>query len=128
MKKDFADALENKLQAVPARSAWARGVKEYAADLLEGLRCSLVLGEACASWPVMEAACLNGAANWAAFSWGGCSLIYDADIAGRLCNHSELIRTAGGRKRPNRLEEWLDVQARALFQAARLLHSLVEEA
>ena len=66
----------------------------------------------------VRAALLNGAADWSQYSWGGCSLIYDGDIAERLCCPSELKKTRNGERRPNSREEWLDVQARALFQAA----------
>lgn len=37
----------------------------------------------------------------------------------RLCTPSELRRTHNGERRPNSREEWLDTQARALYQAAR---------
>lgn len=60
---------------------------------------------------------MNGADGWSDYSWGGSALIYNEDIALRLCTPSELKRTANGSKRPNAREEWLDVQARALYQA-----------
>lgn len=92
------------------RSAWERGVKQYALELLEELE-----GEYSAS------KLLNGAENWRAYSYGGSALIYDADIAERLCSPSELKRTDNGRLQPNSRESWLDCQARALGQAARLV-------
>ena len=64
------------------------------------------------------AAMLNGARDWNEYSCGGCSAIYDEHIARRLCTPSELRRTYYGNRRPNNRETWLDVQARALFQAA----------
>lgn len=45
-------------------------------------------------------------------------MIYNADIAERLCCPSELKKTRNGERRPNNREEWLDTQARALYQAA----------
>ena len=63
--------------------------------------------------------------NWPAYSWGGCALVYDADIARALCAPWELRRTRGGELRPNRREEWLDVQARALAQACRRIERIV---
>lgn len=60
---------------------------------------------------------LNGAASWTEYSYGGCSLIYDSDIAETLCTPSELKRNKHGERKPNRDEEWLDVQARALWEA-----------
>lgn len=104
------------------RSAWNRGVTEYALELVEqlgeqingGYFNELDLTES----KKVRAALLNGAADWSQYSWGGCSLIYDRDIAERLCCPSELKKTRNGERRPNSREEWLDVQARALYQAA----------
>lgn len=70
---------------------------------------------------LIEKMALNGASNWDEYSWGGCSLIYDADIAERLCCPSELKKTRNGERRPNSREEWLDTQARALYQACNRL-------
>ena len=113
------EAIENK----PTRSAWDRGVKSYAVDLLDELTENIQGGyidpEDLDSPALLKKALLNGAADWAQYSWGGCSLIYDGDIAGRLCTPSELKRKRGGDLQPNSRETWLDVQARALYQAAR---------
>jgi hypothetical protein len=95
----------------PARSAWSRGVKDYAVDLIDGLE----------GLPVTKENLLNGADNWKAYSYGGSAFIYDADIAEALCNPSELKRTKNGDRQPNRNESWLDVQARALHQACNLI-------
>jgi hypothetical protein len=102
-----------RIQATSPRSAWSRGVKLYALELLESLE-----GE------YTEAALLNGAESWRAFSYGGSALIYDADIAERLCSPSELKRKKGGDLPPNAGETWLDCQTRALNQAARLIAKL----
>jgi hypothetical protein len=96
------------------RSAWDRGVQKYAIDLLEDLPKNVEYG----SIDSLKADLLNGAASWSMYSWGGCSLVYDSDIAERLCCPSELKKTRNGERRPNSREEWLDVQARALHQAA----------
>ena len=104
------------------RSAWDKGVTEYALELVEHLGEQISNGyfdELDLSDPgKVKAALLNGAADWSQYSWGGCSLIYDGDIAERLCCPSELKKTRNGERRPNSREEWLDVQARALYQAA----------
>lgn len=97
------------------RSAWDRGVATIAADLLGEY--SNNYGKNAAA-PTMTDL-LNGADNWSQYSWGGCYLVYDGDIAELLCTPSELKRTRNGERRPNSSEEWLDVQARALNQAAR---------
>lgn len=105
----------NIIEATNPRSAWNRGVKAYALELLEELPKNVEYG----SIQSLEADLLNGARDWNQYSWGGCSLIYDEDIAKRVCTPSELKKTCNGERRPNSREEWLDTQARALSQAAR---------
>lgn len=108
-----------------ACSAWGKGVSAYANDLLDTLA---EYPEAIAYGTRLEdveKVLLNGAENWDAYSWGGCALIYDQDIAKRLCSPSEYRKTGGGKKRPNIREQWLDVQARALYQAAQLVKDAI---
>lgn len=69
---------------------------------------------------------LNGVSDWHEYSWGGCALIYEGDIAEALCTPSELKRRDYGRLRPNSREEWLDVQARALYQAYNSIVRIVK--
>lgn len=110
------DAITNNKEWT--RSAWGRGVNEYALELLDELAENHTRDEL-ENASVIKALMLNGASSWSEYSWGGCSLIYDSDIAERLCTPSELKRTRDGKRRPNSREEWLDVQARALNQASR---------
>ena len=105
----------NVIESTNPRSAWNRGVKAYALEMLEELPKNVEYG----SFQSLEADLLNGAQDWKQYSWGGCSLIYDEDIAKRVCTPSELKKTRNGERRPNSREEWLDTQARALSQAAR---------
>ena len=98
------------IQSEKTRSAWSRAVQTYALEMLEELESDYT-----------AANLLNGAENWKAYSYGGCALIYDADIAERLCSPSELKKTRNGERQPNGRETWLDCQARALLQAARLI-------
>ena len=115
------ETIENK----PVRSAWNRGVKSYAVDLLDDLAENIQGGYIdpadLESPALLKKALLNGAADWAQYSWGGCSLCYDGQIAERLCTPSELKRKRGGDLQPNSRESWLDVQARALSQAANCI-------
>ena len=103
-------AISARIEATNPRSAWSRGVKLYALELLESLESDYT-----------AAALLNGAENWSAYSYGGSALIYDQDIAERLCSPSELKRKKSGDLPPSSRESWLDCQARALLQAARLI-------
>lgn len=114
-----------------ARSAWKRGVKLYAFELLDDLEWAIADGyftaDDMAAPKLAKRALLNGASSWSEYSWGGSALIYDGDIAERLCCPSELKKTRNGERRPNSREEWLDVQARALFQAANIICSAARE-
>ena len=101
----------------PGRSAWDRGVKAYAVELVEGLDDSADLGNEV----MLAKALLNGADDWRQYSEGGCALIYDSDIAERLCSASELKRRKGGERQPNSRENWIECQARALSQASALV-------
>ena len=103
-------SIYNKIESTKRRSAWARGVKEYALEMIESADVPITKEN-------VKAILLNGADNWEQYSYGGCALIYDADIAERLCSPSELKRVRWGDRNPNSRETWLDVQARALFQA-----------
>lgn len=112
------------ITTAPARSAWARGVKAYAAELCSSIRDAAAYAaetgtpSPLADRETVRAALLNGARNWCEYRRGGCALIYDGDIAARLCTASELRRTRNGQRDPNPRETWLDVQARALCQAS----------
>ena len=104
------------------RSAWARGVAEYAAELLEGLTERAEWeGREPRNVRELERWMLNGAADWQQYSEGGCALIYNRQIAERLCTPSELKKTDNGRKDPNPHETWINCQARALYQAAQIV-------
>ena len=108
-------------------SAWKRGVKKYAYDMIDELTGEQIQQEValCENRKLLHKLLLNGASDWLQYSWGGCSLIYNRDIAECLCSPSELKRTNGGTWRPNAREEWLDVQARALRQAEVLIASII---
>jgi len=104
------------IEKSPARSAWQRGVKSYAVDLLDNVE----------DEPISSKTLLNGADDWSAYSYGGCSWIYDRDIAEALCTPSELKKTRNGERNPNASETWLDCQARALHQACSLVLRLAK--
>lgn len=109
------------IESFPAeRSAWRRGVRQYAMDLVECLPTSLELtSENCSE------TLLNGAMSWKEWAYGGCGLVYDCDIAERLCTPSELHKKRGGELPPNAKETWLDVEARAVGQAAAAIKVIV---
>lgn len=133
-KHIYVEEARRQLEARQDRSAWDRAVTEDAIDLLDTVndRCEQVTrqfaeteeGSAAhvhdlfVSRVSLMDIMKNGAESWHDYSWGGCGLIYDGDIAEHYCTPSELKKVHGGERRPNSREEWLDVQARALRQAA----------
>lgn len=110
-----------KLGKLTPRSAWNRAVVSDAVDLVDSLTCSEIPN----NWEELKNLLLNGAAGWSAYSYGGCALIYDEDIARHYCTPSELRRVTHKdgtiSSRANATENWLDVQARALHKAAFLI-------
>lgn len=132
---DYTPVLAKAKQALEQRkdrSAWGRGVNEYAVDMLQQLadyyKDGYISGEALGNCTACQTAALNGARNWSEYSWGGSALVYDGDIAAALCTPSELKKTRNGDRRPNSREEWLDVQARALYQAFHRVYSAIKAA
>lgn len=119
------EMLINALEKRTGRSAWARGVNEYAEEIAESLKeTAEYKGREPENIEELTAWMLNGARDWSAASWGGSYEIYNGDIAKKLCTPSELKKTRDGERRPNSREEWLDVQARALYQAARIIRNI----
>ena len=116
--REYADIKET-LETRKDRSAWDKGVTIYALELLEEYaERAAYEGRQAANTAEFKEWLKNGASDWDQYSWGGSSLIYNSDIAERLCCPSELKKTRNGERRPNSREEWLDTQARALRQAA----------
>lgn len=106
------------------KSAWNKGVCNYAEELFDNYldrRDLLDYDDEARIGKIAEKDLLNGAADWNQYSHGGCSLIYDEDICMALCSPKEQKRTHNGELPPNDKEDWLDVQARALQQAATLV-------
>lgn len=117
------EVLRTVVDNEPSRSAWKKGVKTYAHMLLDSLEDWSYLNE----FTISEEAVLNGAPSWDEWSWGGCGLIYNYQIAELLCNPTELKKTKGGEKDPNPRESWLDVQARAARQAWWMIERAIQK-
>lgn len=124
--------IREEVESRTERSAWSRGVTAYALDLVDELEEATEGGyfdlSDLEAPKLVDRALLNGAADWNQYSWGGCSLCYDCQIAERLCTPSELKKTRHGERRPNSREEWLDTQARALFQASNRVKKSIRAA
>lgn len=132
---DYTTVLAKAAQTLEQRkdrSAWGRGVTKYAVDMLQQIadyyNGGYISADDLETLAAAEAVALNGARNWREYSWGGSALVYDGDIAAALCTPSELKKTRNGERRPNSMEEWLDVQARALHQAFRRMYGAIRSA
>lgn len=115
--------LKNGLENLNPRSKWLKAVKKDAINLIDWLEynnadLSRIELEG------LEKVLLNGARDWSQYSWGGNARIYNIDIAEAYCTPSELKRCNDGLNSPNRHEDWLDVQARALYQAMQLIKNV----
>ena len=111
-------------------STWNQGVNLYAKELIDNFK------EFKENYPnestlITLKPLLNGAKDWKQYSWDGNSLIYTNDIAERLTPYSTLKKLKkieyGTYDKPNKNEDWLDVQARALFQASNKILNLQEQ-
>ena len=124
MENVYTNELRKLVKEIPNTSAWKRGVKEYTDELLDNLEEKAQYYERLPrNEKELKEWLLNGAMDWEDYSYGGCSLIYDGDIAERLCTPSEFRKKNGGRIRPNRYETWLDEQAKALNYACLRIKS-----
>ena len=80
------ERMTAELQTIRNRSAWERGVNAYALELVEDLAMRAEYeGRNPETATELVKWLLDGAENWSRYSWGGSALIYNNDIASRLC-------------------------------------------
>ena len=114
-----AKEIIEKLESLKSpRSAWKKGVLHYAFFIMSKFDRETEIES--------EATLLSGAKDWWQASCSGGFYVNDEVIALTLCNNSELLMTRNGKRKPNRDETWLDIQARALFQASKLILSIMK--
>lgn len=118
MENIYTNELRKLVEEIPNTSAWKRGIKEYTDELLDNLEEKAQSYERLPrNEKELEEWLLNGAISWDEYSYGGCSLKSNRQIAERLCNPSELKKKGGGRIAPKRGETWFDEQSKALCHA-----------
>ena len=103
-----------KIESLPASSAWARGVKSYAINLV--VDCDIELTPENALKTL-----LNGARDWIDYSLIGNGLVYNCMIARALCTPCEFQKSNNGTIPPNRRKTWGEVEATALIQAFSII-------
>ena len=124
MEQKLIATIRQQIINSPTRSTWNRGVLIYALELFDNYIETSYIDSIN---QITEKDLLQGASNWSEYSWGGCAEIYDKDICKRLSTPSEQKRTRCGELKPNSNEDWLDVQARALYQAAQIVLSIANK-
>ena len=102
------------------RSAWDRGVAQYVEDFLLRLEDYQENERPIECLEQLLPVLLNGAKDWKHYSESGCSLVYDEDIAERLCTPAQLRDFRAGVSRLLNLD-WIESQSRALYQAWLIL-------
>ena len=118
MENIYTNELRKLVAEFPNRSAWKKGVKEYADELLNNLEeKSQLNGRLPKDEKELKEWLLNGATDCKDYSYTYCSLKYDSQIAERLCTPSEFKRKDGGRIAPSRHDNWFNEQAKALNYA-----------
>ena len=118
MENIYTKELRKMVAEFPNRSAWKKGVKKYADELLDNLEeKAQINGRLPKDEKELKEWMLNGAMDWEDYSYRGYALKLDSQIAERLFNSSELKKKDGGRLAPNRREGWLDLQTKALRDA-----------
>lgn len=120
MQRLVAD-IQKEITKHTARSAWDKGVRAYAVELFNSFVENRHLSDNMRVGKITEVDLLGGATSWSQYSFGGCSLVYDGDICERLSTPNEAKRLKYGERKPGMHNTWLDAQAEALRQAARIV-------
>lgn len=120
MQRLVAD-IQKEISTRTARSAWDKGVRAYAEELFDSFVENRHLSDDTRVGKITEVDLLGGATSWSQYSFGGCSLVYDGDICERLSTPNEAKRLRYGERKPGMYDTWLDAQAEALRQAARIV-------
>lgn len=133
------EELETKIAGNVPKSAWSRGVKSYALEMLEKIEDTdaqadtITLGDLInhVGYKFIKIGCFTGALGACSeMSWGGKFEIYSEDIAQRLATPSEIKKCThknGSFRNEFGKIHWLDIQARAIYQAVMLIQRNAKE-
>ena len=108
------------------KAKWDRAVHSDALELLERVLDDNYKPKEVASFAELKKLMLRGAENWKRFCTGGFGLISNEEIAEHYATPSEIKsrrHSDGELGNPNSREDWMDLQARGLFQAEELIKS-----
>lgn len=120
------------------KSKWAKGVRRYAAEMVANLDAwggdirDIFHAIDCKDTNALHFYLLDGAKDWEQYArdGSGIALAYNEGIADRLATPSEIKRRTNKAGQlsymANSREDWIDVEARALWQAERLVFNYLE--
>lgn len=107
----------NKVNDLNGKSAWARGVGEYAREITDNYDITF---DGTETTDDIKKKCLNGATSWWQYANGACALAVTEDIRDRLCTESEKKsgkRPAAVIRECGRGATWIEAEAVALEYA-----------
>lgn len=110
------------LEQLNPRSKWGRAVRDDAMDMLGNLSDGDM--ELPSDRHELRQLLLDGASDWTQYSYYGCALVYNVDIAEHYFTPSQLRRYMAPRHDASMAfngESLLDMQARALRMAEHLI-------
>lgn len=115
------ETVRKAIEAINARSAWDRGVKAYALDILSEFDEWREFSESqgVEAPELNERTALNGAKDWHQWAEGGCGLVYNYAIAERLYTPARVARLPKG-------FDYLAEETRAVKRAWRLISRTIE--
>ena len=124
MENIYTNELRKLVEEIPNTSAYKRGVQKYVVELLDNLEeMARIYKRLPKDENELESWLLKGARNWENYSYRGCSLKSNRQIAERLCTPSEFRKKDGGRLEPSRHSNWFYEQAQALNHACLRIKS-----
>lgn len=121
-KIEIIEALKSR----KPRSAWDKGVAQYALELIEDVDAAAISNSG--TMAELEELLLDGAGSWDEYARSGYPLWADEDIARRLTSPSVFKRSRLGTRGPGRGMTWIDMQADALRSASRLIRRIAYSA
>lgn len=107
------------------RSAWDKGVKQWALDLLDGMDDKAEFSSLTSL--LLEA--LSGSLDWKEYCYDDKGIISDYSIVEAFCTPTEkqrYISRLGALRAPNADETWMDVQVKAATQAWDLIERVAK--
>lgn len=107
------------------RSAWDKGVKQWALDLLDGMDNKAEFSSLTSL--LLEA--LSGSLDWKQYCYDDKGIISDYSIVEAFCTPTEkqrYISRLGALRAPNADETWMDVQVKAATQAWDLIERVAK--